>query len=50
MMHKFLATGARGPLSGFAWPAPGPDALGAWVEVEGPLEVWVFGVIVVSCL
>jgi hypothetical protein len=37
MMHKFLATGARGPLSGFAWPAPGPDALGAWVEVEGPL-------------
>ncbi|HEX3770863.1 MAG TPA: hypothetical protein VHV30_08375 [Polyangiaceae bacterium] len=29
--HKFLAAGAVGPISGFAWPA------GAWVEAEGPL-------------
>ncbi len=36
-MHKFLATSARGPLSGFAWPAPRSGAPGAWVEVEGPL-------------
>jgi hypothetical protein len=44
MMHKFLATGARGPLSGFAWPAPGPSAPGAWVEVEGPLSPCMRGV------
>jgi hypothetical protein len=43
-MHKFLATGARGPLSGFAWPAPGPSAPGAWVEVEGPLAPCACGV------
>jgi hypothetical protein len=30
-MHKFLAAGAVGPISGFAWPAD------AWVDVEGPL-------------
>jgi hypothetical protein len=38
MMHKFLATGARGPLSNFAWPAPVSRAPGAWVEVDGPLS------------
>ncbi len=37
-MHKFLATHALGPLSGFAWPVPSSDAPGAWVEVEGPLS------------
>ena len=35
--HKFLAAGALGPLSGFAWPMPSGAAPGAWVEVEGPL-------------
>jgi len=35
--HKFLATGARGPLSGFAWPTPRGDSKGTWVEAEGAL-------------
>jgi hypothetical protein len=30
--YKFLATGAIGPLSRFAWPGPG-----VWVEASGPL-------------
>lgn len=38
-MYKFLARGALGPLSGFAWPAPSGDAPGAWVEAEGPLAL-----------
>jgi hypothetical protein len=37
MKHKFLAKGARGPLSGFAWPTPAGGAPGAWIEIEGPL-------------
>jgi hypothetical protein len=44
MMHKFLATGALGPLSGFAWPVPAAGAPGAWVEVDGPLELCARGV------
>ena len=44
MMHKFLATGARGPLSGFAWPTPSSSAPGAWVEVDGPLSPCTRGV------
>jgi hypothetical protein len=44
MMHKFLATGALGPLSGFAWPVPAGGAPGAWVEVDGPLELCARGV------
>jgi hypothetical protein len=38
MKHKFLASGARGPLSGFVWPTPAGGAPGAWVEVEGNLD------------
>jgi hypothetical protein len=42
--HKFLAPGARGPLSGCAWPAPGDGAPGAWVQAEGPLAPCARGV------
>jgi hypothetical protein len=42
--HKFLATGAVGPLSGFAWPVPGNGAPGAWVEASGPLVPCAHGV------
>lgn len=31
--YKFLAKGAVGTFTGFAWPAPG-----AWVDVGGPLD------------
>jgi hypothetical protein len=34
MTYKFLARGAIGPFSGFAWPTGGD-----WVEVNGPLDV-----------
>ncbi|HSR98935.1 MAG TPA: hypothetical protein VLM79_17885 [Kofleriaceae bacterium] len=37
--YKFLATGALGPLSGFAWPVPIGEAPGPWVEADGPLAV-----------
>jgi hypothetical protein len=37
--YKFLAGGAMGPLSGFGWPVPEDAAPGAWVDVEGALEV-----------
>ncbi len=43
-LYKFLATGARGPLSGFAWPLSAGGEPGAWVDVEGPLEVGLRGV------
>lgn len=42
--HKFLAQGARGPVSGFAWPRARGDAPAAWVEVEGPLTQCARGV------
>jgi hypothetical protein len=42
--HKFLAKGALGPLSGFAWPVPTGGAPGAWVEVDGVLTPCVRGV------
>lgn len=32
LAYKFLARGAVGPISGFAWPAPG-----AWIEITGAL-------------
>jgi hypothetical protein len=32
---KFLAAGARGPISGFAWPVPASSA--NWIEVAGAL-------------
>lgn len=35
---KFLAAGARGPVSGFQWPAPG-----IWVETQGVIEPCVRG-------
>ena len=35
---KFLAAGARGPVSGFQWPAPG-----TWVEISGVIEPCVRG-------
>jgi hypothetical protein len=34
LAYKFLRTGAIGPFSGFAWPAPGPSGPGAWVEAR----------------
>jgi hypothetical protein len=37
--YKFLAKGETGPLSGSRWPGPRGVAPGAWVEVEGPLEL-----------
>lgn len=30
--YKFLAAGARGPFTGFRWPAPAGSRPGAWVE------------------
>ena len=45
MTHKFLAKGALGPLSGFAWPVPDSGgAPGAWVEAVGPLALCARGV------
>jgi hypothetical protein len=44
MTHKFLAKGAVGPLSGFAWPVPSQGAPGAWVEAAGPLTVCAHGI------
>jgi len=41
--YKFLAKGARGPLSGFLWPSPGTGTAGAWVQAEGPLALCVNG-------
>lgn len=35
--YKFLAKGALGPISGFAWPVPSANSSGAWLEVAGPL-------------
>jgi hypothetical protein len=37
--YKFLASGARGPISGFAWPTPRGGAPGEWVEAEGALTM-----------
>lgn len=42
--YKFLASGAVGPLSGFAWPVPSSGAPGAWVESVGPLALCARGV------
>src|SRR6266542_1265283 len=41
---KFLATGARGPYSGFAWPVPGGGRPGRWVRVKGDLIVCKHGI------
>ena len=37
--YKFLASGARGPISGFAWPTPRDGTPGGWVEADGPLTM-----------
>jgi hypothetical protein len=42
--YKFLAKGALGTLSGFAWPVPGGGLPGAWVEVTGPLAPCASGI------
>ena len=36
--YKFLAVGAKGPITGFQWPLPQLEAAGEWVEADGPLE------------
>lgn len=33
--YKFLGPGAIGPFSRFAWPAPGADGPGRWVDAAG---------------
>lgn len=35
--YKFLARGGRGPITGRAWPLPGPPSPGAWLSAAGPL-------------
>lgn len=35
LAYKFLQPGARGPFSGFAWPAPAAGGPGAWVAATG---------------
>jgi len=42
--YKFLARGALGPISGFAWPVPTRAAPGTWVQVEGTLAACARGV------
>jgi hypothetical protein len=37
--YKFLAAGAVGPFSGFAWPAPRNGGPGAWVAADGPVAL-----------
>jgi hypothetical protein len=42
--YKFLAKGAIGPISGYAWPAPRGVEPGPWIEVDGPLALCSRGV------
>lgn len=35
--YKFLASGGRGPFSGFEWPLPSNGEPGPWVDAEGDL-------------
>jgi hypothetical protein len=39
LAYKFLAAGAIGPLSRFAWPTPRGDTAGDWVVTTGPIVV-----------
>jgi hypothetical protein len=48
--YKFLAKGAVGPISGYAWPLPRGEARGAWVETDGPLALCQRGVHLCSTL
>lgn len=42
--YKFLAEGAVGPFTAFAWPVPGSSAPGAWVDARpgDPLDRGIF--------
>jgi hypothetical protein len=37
--YKFLATGAIGPISRFAWPQPDATGTSAWIGIEGSLDL-----------
>jgi hypothetical protein len=37
--YKFTRRGGRALFSAFAWPVPTAHGAGAWVELDGPLEV-----------
>jgi hypothetical protein len=41
---KFLARGAIGSVSEFAWPQPAQGAPGEWIEADGPLRLCESGV------
>jgi hypothetical protein len=41
--YKFLAKGAIGPISGFAWPQPNTHVKAEWLEATGALEPCVCG-------
>jgi hypothetical protein len=43
-MHKFLASGALGPISGFAWSMPRGGLAGEWVQARGPLHECACGI------
>ena len=44
LAYKFLRRGAVGPFSGFRWPRPRRGGPGAWVGVDGALELCTSGV------
>jgi hypothetical protein len=37
--YKFLARGARAPITGRAWPRPDATQPGAWLEADGPVSL-----------
>src|SRR5580765_543518 len=40
MAYKFLARGARAPITGHAWPRPaGSSQPGAWMQARGPVRL-----------
>ena len=41
---KFLARGAIGPVSGFAWPMPKAGRAGSWIEAREPLQLCANGI------
>jgi hypothetical protein len=43
-VFKFLARGAIGSVSEFAWPKPVQEVPGVWVETDGPLQLCSSGV------
>jgi hypothetical protein len=44
LAYKFLAHGAIGPVSEYAWPSPGDAAPGEWTEASTPLQLCASGV------